>query len=102
MFSDLSISVEEGKVFHVNKGNIFGIVTSNSAILIARSEYYRAFLTGNFSESSEQMLNHKVISAPVFAAFLKYLYTDQPDLTFDTAVDLLILAKGLSIFCNFF
>lgn len=83
--SDLATLVNDANTADVQFlcGSDARIVHAHSTILVARSEFFRALLTGNLRESSNTAepipLPH--VEAPIFLKVMEYVYTDLIDRT---------------------
>ncbi|XP_012274821.1 RCC1 and BTB domain-containing protein 1 [Orussus abietinus] len=79
--SDLKIQVQ-GKSIYVHK-----------AVLKIRCQYFRSMFQEHWSEDNQSVLEHDQFSYEVYRCFLKYLYTDEVDLSTENALELLDLAN---------
>jgi hypothetical protein len=74
------------------------------ALLLDRSEYFRAMFRSNMRESKENVVQVRDCSKGVFVLLLEYLYTGRVDVGMDHALDLYVVAdryleNGLSRQC---
>ncbi|XP_076242589.1 RCC1 and BTB domain-containing protein 1-like isoform X2 [Calliopsis andreniformis] len=74
--SDLTVKVEGRSIF-VHK-----------SVLKIRCQYFRAMFHGVWAENNQNVLEHDQFSHDVYKAFLKYLYTDEVDLSVKDVVEL--------------
>ncbi|XP_060815883.1 uncharacterized protein LOC132907131 [Bombus pascuorum] len=82
--SDLVIQVH-GKPIHVHK-----------AVLKIRCHYFRTMFQEHWVENSQSIIEHEQFSYDVYKTFLKYLYTNEVDLSQENALELLDLANVYS------
>ncbi|KAK0066591.1 RCC1 and BTB domain-containing protein 1 [Biomphalaria pfeifferi] len=80
--SDIKFVVD-GKDIHVHK-----------TILKMRCEHFRSMFQSCWDEGSKESIEITQYSYPVYKAFLKYLYTDDVDLSPDEAIGLLDLSNS--------
>ncbi|XP_048266273.1 RCC1 and BTB domain-containing protein 1 isoform X3 [Bombus terrestris] len=82
--SDLVIKVH-GKPIHVHK-----------AVLKIRCHYFRTMFQEHWVENSQSIIEHEQFSYDVYKTFLKYLYTNEVELSQENALELLDLANAYS------
>lgn len=77
-------------------GSSAKIVYAHSTILVARSEFFRALLTGNLRESSSaEPIPLPHVETPIFLKCMEYIYTDSIDTTkVPTSTDETSLSQG--------
>lgn len=85
LFSDVCFEVE-GREVHAHK-----------AILMVRSEYFKAMFGSNMEESSKSVIPLHGVMHDVFVSLLEYIYTGKITCSPATSVDLLKLADMYSL-----
>jgi BTB/POZ domain/Kelch motif len=68
------------------------LVYAHRAILMARSNYFRAMLTG-FAESKQQRITLQGVTRSVMLAVLQFLYANSAPVDADSAVDVMLAAQ---------
>eukprot|EP01122_Echinamoeba_exundans_P009116 TRINITY_DN3148_c0_g2_i1.p1 TRINITY_DN3148_c0_g2~~TRINITY_DN3148_c0_g2_i1.p1 ORF type:complete len:835 (+),score=113.91 TRINITY_DN3148_c0_g2_i1:383-2887(+) len=71
------------------------LLCAHKAILVARSEYFRAMLLGGLSEASQKEIVIPDVDGNVFEVILRYIYTGEVDATQfeDIVVDVIVAAS---------
>lgn len=61
-------------------------------IMLIRSSYFRAMLTGSMIEAGQPVIYIEEVSYDIFLKVLEYLYTDNVDVQFEDAMELFVAA----------
>lgn len=82
-FSDVTFLIE-GRPIYSHK------------LLLCRSNYFSAMLSGSMIESTSKEIQISNITYPTFLTVLRYLYTDQVEINLETAMELF---EAADLFC---
>jgi len=66
-------------------------------MMLMRSSYFRAMLTGNMCESQQNTIRLSQVRHPIFLAILEYLYTDTVTIDISEAMELFVAADQFCI-----
>jgi N-acetylneuraminic acid mutarotase len=83
--SDIKFELDSGEIFFGHK------------LILSRSNFFQAMFETAMKESAEDIIHISDVSASNFFSLISYLYSDEMDLTYESAIEMFIVADRFGI-----